>query len=104
MASVVTLAKAKAQLRVTSNAEDDLITDLIADATEYIWKYCNFDSANDIPGIGDSPAAVPADIRQAALMLITAAYENRGYQIDQTIKENPAVKERLYPYRQDIGI
>lgn len=59
---------------------------------------------NDIPGIADSPQAVPEDIQDAALLHITAGYENPSAQIDQSIRENPRYLDLLYPYRNDMGI
>lgn len=105
MAQVVSLALAKKQLRVTSSAEDELIELYIDSAGAFIANYLNVASVDEIPGMSTSPTEVPADIQEAALMIITDSFENRGAQIvGQTIMENKAAKNKLYPYRQNIGI
>lgn len=105
MAKVVSLTLAKAQLRVTSSAEDDLINLYIDSAGEYIANFCNLDSVDDIPGMDVSPTEVPADIQEAALMLLTSSWEQRGALIVGTIvADNPAVKNKLWPHRENLGI
>lgn len=101
---VVTREQAKAQLRVSSNSEDAKIDLLIGSATRNIANVLNLESVDDIPGLTDSPQAVPEDIQEAALLYITAGYENPSAQIDQTIKDNPRYLDLLYFYRQRLGI
>ncbi len=48
----------------------------------------------------DSAALVPAPIRQAALLLIGDAYDNRAAIVEgRIISENPAVERLIAPYR-----
>jgi len=105
MAKLVSLTMAKAQLRVTNNAEDDLINLYIDSAGAYIAKFCNYDSVDELPGMDVSPTEVPADIQEAALMLITSSWEQRGaLVVGSIVADNPAVMNKLWPYRTNLGI
>lgn len=90
---LVSLAEVKIQLRITQNTEDALLTLYIGAAEKYIAKYLN-------------KSSVPQneDIKAAALMLIAGYYQNRESTVDESVRENPAVANLLYPYRECIGI
>lgn len=100
-ANVVTLTEAKAHLRVTDTSEDTIIQTYMEAAVEQVRNFLN----QDIPGEGDSPAAVPFSIKAAALLIIGGLFENReSIILGQTVLDNPAVMNLLYPHRVDIGI
>ena len=95
----VSITEAKLHLRVTSTDEDALINVYISAVTDNIKSYLN----RDIPV--DNLNNVPASIKAAALLMIGDLYENRESQIiGQSIIENAAAKNLLYPHRKDIGI
>lgn len=100
MATIVTLAEAKAHLRITDDLEDDSITLANEAAYDYIEKFLG----NSDIITGDSPASYPAAIKQAALLIIAGLFENRQWQLEKTSEVNPAVMNLLYPYRYEIGI
>lgn len=56
-------------------------------------------------GFGAAPVDIPADIRQAVLMLTAALYEHRGDKLDpQATTEIPALAyELLHPWRDPIA-
>ncbi len=92
--AVVTLAEAKAHLRVDQSAEDSTIQIYVDAADDYI---CNF--------LNQSPPPQSASIKAAALLLVGDMYQNRESQIvGASVAENVAVKNLLYPYRVEIGI
>jgi len=100
-ANVVTLSEAKAHLRVTDTSEDTIIQTYMEAAVEQVRNFLN----QDIPGEGDSPSAVPFSIKAAVLLIIGGLFENReSIILGQTVQDNPAVMNLLYPHRVDIGI
>lgn len=50
-------------------------------------------------GFGAAATDVPADLRNAMLLLIGDYFENRQGQQKETLAENPAVASLLFPYR-----
>lgn len=99
---VVSLELAKLHLRVSGNSEDVLIKHYIEGATSYILNYTN---RKTLPGSDESPANIPKDIQDAALLLVADSYENREAKILGTIvAENPAAHAKLHFYRINIGI
>lgn len=101
MADVVTLAEAKLHLRVTTTAEDDIITLYIGAAQEYIRNVLN----RRIPGEDQTSPNIPLDIKQAALLIIGGMYEFRSDKIAGTsVENNPAVMNLLFPYRAEMGM
>jgi len=101
-ANIITLNEAKAHLRVTDTSEDTMIGIYIEAAVEQVRNFLN---VTIITGEGDSPAAVPYSIKAAVLLIIGGLFENRENIITgQTVADNPAVMNLLYPHRVDIGI
>lgn len=100
MASSVTITEVKAHLRITSNVEDALLQLYMDAANDRIENYIN----RPIPDNTDSPPTAPAAIKAAALLIISDMYENREGAGEKEIKENPALKSLLYPYRVELGI
>jgi hypothetical protein len=69
----VTLAEAKAHLRVLHNNEDALITGLCAAAADLDADY----SLLELVGAGVTPDPTPPAVKQAMLLTIGFWYENR---------------------------
>lgn len=97
---IVSLQETKQHLRVDQDAEDDLIALYIKAAHEYVENYLD----SNIPGINDSPEAIPFSIKAAALLLIGGMYQNREDTIPTNLKENSAVQNLLQPFRLNIGV
>ena len=91
--AIISLSEAKEHLRVDQNNEDTLIQIYINAADEYIANYLN-------------SASYPKNnaIKAAALLVVGGLYENREQYGEAEIKENPAVKNLLYPYRVRLGL
>lgn len=100
MPRIVTVSEAKIHLRVTNNAEDDLIGQHIDTAGEWITNYLN----RDIPGMGDSPVTVPKSIKDACLLIVNNLFQNREGMTEKDLKKNPTIENLLYFYRVRIGI
>lgn len=101
MVQIVTLAEAKAHLRVTSTSEDTNIQMYVDAAASAIEKYIN----RSIPGAALPTPRIDAAIKAACLLLVGDLYENRGTKITGTIvTDNKAVENLLYPFRVNIGI
>lgn len=83
----------KTHLRITQTTEDTLLDLYIEAADDYIAKFLN-----------EPDFEVNGSIRAAALLIVGDLYQNREGTMDTDIKENPAVKNLLYPYRTGIGI
>lgn len=99
MTTIVSLAEAKAHLRVLDTSEDALITLYMGAASENIASYLNRAIPTDNSGI------IPSSIKAACLLMIGDLFENREAQImGGGVVENPAVKNLLYPHRKGIGI
>lgn len=94
MPSVITLQEAKDHLRVSHTDEDKKIWGYCMSAYNVIMHY--IDDATVITG--DSPLVYPDDIKEAAMMLVADSYEQTPD------KSREAVHNKLYPYRQNIGI
>jgi hypothetical protein len=75
---MVTLADAKAHLNLTDDADDALVTRLIATAQQWFESQLGYTLADRYPPTG-SPAVstVPAPIEHGVLMMIAQFYENR---------------------------
>lgn len=97
---IVTLTEARNHLRIISTAEDDQITLFIEAAETHIANFLNA----DVPGLSDSPPAVPAPIKAAALLIVGDLFDNRSAQVEKPLSENRAVVALLMPYRQEMGI
>lgn len=101
MVQVVTLAEAKAHLRVTSTSEDVNIQMYVDAAASAIEKYLN----RAIPGSALPTPRIDPAIKSACLLLVDDLYNNRGTKITGTIvTDNKTVENLLYPYRVNIGI
>lgn len=102
MANVVTLEEAKLHLRVTQNNEDALIRLYIEAAGTYLLALLNL---TNLPGATDSPPEIAADVKAAALLIIGGMYEERSDKIiDARFEENPAVKNLVFHYRDNMGV
>ncbi len=91
--SLVTLAEAKAHLRVDQDIEDSTIQIYIDAAREHIAKFLN---------VATPPTN--AAVKAAALLIVGDLYEHRAAQLDSQVYKNDAVEALLYPYRESIGI
>lgn len=101
MADVVTLAQAKAHLRVTQSSEDTAIQMYVSAATAAIRNFLN----SRIPGEDQGTPNIPADIKAAALILIGGMYEVRSTMIiDGRMELNPTAGNLLIPYRKKMGL
>lgn len=99
--SILTLAEAKAHLRVDDSAEDLLIQDCIDAASDQISQYLGrtvpwLDAASD-------PVAIPASVKQAAKLLVGDYYANREAQ-GEPLSRNIAVDYLLHFYRVGLGV
>jgi uncharacterized phage protein (predicted DNA packaging) len=86
MADPVSLDEAKLFLRVSHDAEDTLITTLIAAAKTRLEGEA---------GVGLDDAS-PAPLRLCLLYLVAQAYQNRG----ETVMDTDALEAWLSPYRE----
>jgi len=102
VSNVVTLAEAKMHLKVTQNLEDSLLQDIYIPAAEFHIRNI---LDGDIPGLTDSPPAVPAPLKAAALLIIGDLYENREQTIVGTIiSVNQTAINLVHFYRDNMGI
>lgn len=96
--AAVTLAEAKAHLRVDHDDENDLIGTYIAAATQSAADFIH----RPIPwtdGEG-APVEVPAPVKAAILLILGDLYAHReGRFVGTTQTDNPAVQMLLWPYR-----
>lgn len=95
--TTVTVSEAKLHCRATTavdspDPEDDLFEIYVQAADDYIIAYL------DRPSIPNKSA-----VKAAALLIVADLYENRLGAGDFDIKENPAVKRLLQPYRKNLG-
>jgi uncharacterized phage protein (predicted DNA packaging) len=94
----LSLSLAKAHLRIDHDADDDLISQYIAAAEEWVATY-----------LGKAPAdfdPLPATIGQATLLLVANWYENREPMVVSTadVLEIPfSVREMIRPYRDLVA-
>ncbi|CAM3298615.1 head-tail connector protein [Asticcacaulis taihuensis] len=86
MADPVSLDEAKLFLRVSHDAEDTLITTLIAAAKTRLEGEA---------GVGLDDAS-PVPLRLCLLYLVAQAYQNRG----ETVMDTDALEAWLSPYRE----
>lgn len=96
--AIITLAEAKLHLRASTSVtspdpDNDLINIYIGAAENYILQYL------DRQTIPQRDA-----IKAAALLIVADLYENRLGAGEDEIKENPAVKRLLFPYRRNLGV
>lgn len=100
MAEIITLAEAKAHLRLTSTDEDGLVRLFIQSATTEVENYLN----RDIPVVTGTTATYPAPIKAATLLLVSDLFENRDGASDKVLIQNAAIQRLLYPYRDGLGV
>lgn len=98
--AILTLDEAKEHLKVDQDTEDDLITGLITAAEESIEKYIQC----TIPQKNLPTPAVPQSIKQAAKLIVSDLYENRGANMEADLKANPTFAWLLDPYRKHMGM
>lgn len=96
--AIITLSEARLHLRAATyvdspDPEDTIISVYISAAEDYITRYLD----REILPVNGS-------IKAAALLIVGDLYENREGAGEVEIKENPAVKRLLFPYRRNIGI
>lgn len=116
--TVVTLAQVKAWLRVFHSGDDDLLTDMIAQAEDEALRFLNrtqaptlpldyppnYDSSSselpeDVPSSEDPPA--PSYVK-AVCILVQASYEIADPDKQATLRRN--AETVLFPYRTCIGV
>lgn len=113
--SYVQLARAKAHLRVTHNAEDDLIQSYIDAAESYAASYMGRPSIGgpqekpwsdgELDSEASSETPVPAAVAQAVLLLVGDFFNLREAQVTGTIlTENPAAHALLHFHRVGLGV
>lgn len=97
----VTLADAKAHLRVEHADEDELINNLILAATQAAEHELQrvLITRGDQTGYGASPADVPVGIRQWLLLNVGYWYANRESASMQQLEPLPFVGRLLDPFR-----
>lgn len=100
MTDVVTLTEAKDHLRVNHTSEDTLIERMINGAVAYAENFIN----REIPGKQDPAGEIPADIKDAILLIIADRYENREAAGAEQLYKNPAAENILHFYRVNMGI
>lgn len=86
---MTTLAEIKAHLRVTHDAEDDIIAMYADAALAHIRQYLG----------DDMPDPLPDPVRAAMLLLTADLYVNRERQADKPLTDNSAYALLLNPYR-----
>lgn len=99
MATPLTLEQARLQLKLETNEEDQLVVGLLAAATRAVEIHTGRTFAAGVQAFEPADADVAA---QAALMLVTAWYDNReGYSINAASAELPlAVTWLLWPLKR----
>lgn len=98
--AIVSLSEVKSHLKVDQSDEDTLIQVYIDASVDWIRNFLD----TDIPGELDSPVSTPASIKAAAFLIVGNLYENREGAGKDEIKDNPAVKSLLFPYRKQMGV
>lgn len=95
--AAVTLAEAKAHLRITHLHEDALIESYLEAATQQAADFLH----RPIPwATTEGEVPLPAPVRVAILLMLGDLYINRsGATAGEAVQENPAVKALLWPYR-----
>ena len=89
---MLTLEEVKRHCRIDHNDEDALLLALIDTAIAACADYLNMDA-------DDLVVAVPAPVKSAALLLVSALYENRESMGERPFHKNPAFEALLNPYR-----
>ena len=93
ISTVVTVAEAKAHLRVQHDAEDAYLLALILQAQAAAEDYCRVSFMIDYN-------TVPQPVRLAVLLMVSHYYENRDNADKQVyITMRAAFENLLYPYR-----
>lgn len=91
--SPISLAEAKAHLRIDASEDDALIGRLCIAATQFFENECN--------RVLTDGAAVPQLLKQGILLYMAHLYENREGVIDRTFTEVPmAVQRIIWQYSQ----
>jgi len=93
---MITVEDARAHLNITSEADDALLSDLIAAASRHIEGWCGLDLAEAFP------EGAPEDMQQACRLLVGHLYENRETSIAGVALQqvNPGAYELLSRYRE----
>ncbi|WP_153164334.1 head-tail connector protein [Stenotrophomonas nematodicola] len=102
---LIELADARRHLVLIHDLDDELITDYINAAQDYIEQYIG----RSIPWMdgGNPPEQVPVpeSLKQAARLLVGDSYALREASVTGTIhSDNPAVMRLLNPYRVTWGV
>lgn len=116
--SIISLADARAHLAVIHSDDDALIQGCIDAAEAYAANYMNRPPLADpqvVPWVGQGAAEdssssssseplVPADVRQAVLMLVGEYYEHRTQGVTTGYTKLPAVESILHFHRVGLGL
>ena len=110
--SIVTLARAKAHVRVTHDFDDEQLQHYIDAAEDYAARYMGRESLEDLLIEPDSDSdqsseeapRLPASVEQAVLLLVGDYYALREAQVTGTIlTQNPAAESLMHFYRIGLG-
>ena len=93
--SIITLADLKVHMSVTTDTDNDLLTEKIAVADEWISKFTGIPT-------DDPETTVPAPVKEAIRQLAAHLYENREATLSGvTAQELPfGLLDLLTPYRE----
>jgi len=102
---IIELADARRHLVVIHSQDDELITDYVKAAQDYIEQYIGRSIPWTDGGDPPVPVPVPESIKQAARLLVGDSYAIREGAITGTIhSDNPAVLRLLNAYRVGWGV
>lgn len=102
---LIELSDARRHLAVIHDLDDELITDYINAAQDYIEQYIGRSVPWTDRGEPPVPVPVPESIKQAARLLVGDSYALREGSITGTIfTANPAVLRLLNAYRVTWGV
>jgi hypothetical protein len=101
----LTLQAVKEYLRVTHDADDALLTALLAGAEEQAMRFLGTDTLEVRSSLGSSSSteyAVPPDVVTAVLLMVRADYE--ADRPEHAAAWRDVAYERLYAYREGLGV
>ena len=102
---LIELSDARRHLVVIHDMDDELITDYVNAAQDYIEQYIGRSVPWTDGGDPPVPVPVPESIKQAVRLLVGDSYALREGSVTGTIyTANPAVLRLLNPYRVTWGV